>query len=110
MAPVSTLGLKCPACQKNSKKAGAWPATLKVRALAHRDFGPVVVCETDRLLCSRPRMAKLIELSIIIGLIAVPARASRQKNPRKGLRKVVINMLILECCYMLAMRFLHGRI
>jgi hypothetical protein len=55
-------------------------------------------------------MSKLIELSILIATIAIPARASRQKDPHVGLRKMVINMVIFEGCYMLAMRFLHGRI
>jgi hypothetical protein len=54
-------------------------------------------------------MSKLIELSIIIALIAIPARAARQKNPRLGLRKMIINMLIFEVFYVFSMRFLHGR-
>ncbi len=54
-------------------------------------------------------MSKLIELSILFAVIAIPARASRLQDPRKGLRKMVINMLIFEGCYMLALRFLRGR-
>jgi hypothetical protein len=54
-------------------------------------------------------MSKLIELSIIIALIAVPARAARQKDPRKGLRQMLISMFLFEVFYVLAIRFLHGR-
>ncbi len=54
-------------------------------------------------------ISKIIELSIIIALIAIPARAARQKNPRLGLRKMIINMVIFEVFYVLALRFLHGR-
>jgi hypothetical protein len=54
-------------------------------------------------------IAKLIELSIIIAMIALPARAARQKDPRLGLRKLIINMLIFEVCYLLALRYLRGR-
>jgi hypothetical protein len=50
-----------------------------------------------------------MELSILIATIAIPARFSRMKDPSLGMRKVVIGMLIFEGCYMLAMRFLHGR-
>jgi len=55
-------------------------------------------------------MSKLIELSIIFATIAIPAIAARQKDPAKGLRKVVINMLLFELFYVFAIRFLHGRL
>ena len=54
-------------------------------------------------------MSKLIELSIIIATIAIPARAARMKNPALGLRRMVINMLLFEAFYVFAIRFLHGR-
>lgn len=55
-------------------------------------------------------MSKLILLSIIIAIIAVPARAARLPNPRKGLRKVVLQILLFEAFYAFALIFLYGRI
>ncbi len=54
-------------------------------------------------------MSKLLELSIIFATIAIPAHAARQKDPGKGLKKMVMNMLLFEAFYVFAMRFLHGR-
>jgi hypothetical protein len=42
-----------------------------------------------------PQMSKLILLSIIIAMITIP-RAARDKNPRQGLRKVVIGIIVAE--------------
>jgi hypothetical protein len=46
-------------------------------------------------------LKKLILLSIIIASIAIPARAARMKNPREGLRKMLIQMAIFEVIYLL---------
>ncbi len=54
-------------------------------------------------------MSKLILLSILIAMIGIPARAARQKNPRKALKSVVVQMLIFEAFYWFALRFLYGR-
>ena len=53
-------------------------------------------------------MQKLLLLSIIIGSIALPARAARIKNPRAGFRKVVIYMLMLDAFYLIVLRFLYA--
>lgn len=53
-------------------------------------------------------MKKLIELSVIIATLAIPARIARMKNPRKGFRKMVIYMLAFDAFYLFALRFLHG--
>ncbi len=53
-------------------------------------------------------MAKLIELSIIIATIAIPAFAARYKDPAYGLRRMIIMMLIFEAFYVFAMRYIHG--
>jgi hypothetical protein len=42
-------------------------------------------------------------------MIGIPARAARDKNPRKALKKVIVQMLIFEAFYLLALRFLYGR-
>lgn len=54
-------------------------------------------------------MGKLILMSIIIGIIAIPTRAAREPDLRKGLRKVVKQMLIFEVIYLFALRYLWGR-
>ena len=55
-------------------------------------------------------MSKLVLLSIVIATIALPARAARESSPRKGLRKVIIWMLVFEVFYVLALIFLFGRL
>ncbi|HEY2408695.1 MAG TPA: hypothetical protein VGI10_21970 [Polyangiaceae bacterium] len=52
-------------------------------------------------------MAKLLLLSIIIASIALPARAARDVNSRRGLRKVITLMLAFNLLYVLAIRFLY---
>ncbi len=53
-------------------------------------------------------MAKLILFSLLFGMIGIPARAAREKNPRNGLRKVVVQMLIFEALYLLALKYVYG--
>jgi len=54
-------------------------------------------------------MSKLILLSIIIAMIAIPARLAHEKSPRVGLKRVVVQMLIFEAFYIFALKFLYGR-
>jgi hypothetical protein len=55
-------------------------------------------------------MAKLLLLSIILGTIAVPVRAARQKNPQLGLKKALTGLAILNVCYLLAVWFVWPRL
>jgi hypothetical protein len=55
------------------------------------------------------RMSKLILLSLLIAMIGIPARAAREKNSRKALRKVIVQTLIFEIFYLFALRYLYGR-
>jgi hypothetical protein len=52
-------------------------------------------------------MAKLILLSVIIASIALPARAAKEQNPRRGLKKVITFVLVFNLLYVLAIRFLY---
>lgn len=45
-------------------------------------------------------MKKLILLSVIIAAIAIPARAAKMKDSRKGLRKTLIQMAIFNLIYL----------
>jgi hypothetical protein len=44
-------------------------------------------------------LKKLILLSVIIASIALPARAARLKNPKQGLKKALIQVLIFDAIY-----------
>jgi hypothetical protein len=54
-------------------------------------------------------MSKLILLSILIATIALPARAAREKNARRGLRKALVYMAIFNFFYLFSLLFLWGR-
>lgn len=55
-------------------------------------------------------MAKLLLLSIILGTIAVPARAARDPNPRRGLDKALRGLAIFNFVYMLALLLIWHRL
>ena len=57
----------------------------------------------------RPVMSKIILLSILFMSIALPARAAREKNPRKGLRKTIVYMTLFNLFYLFSLIFLYGR-
>lgn len=54
-------------------------------------------------------MSKLILMSILIGMIGIPARAAREKNPRKAVKRVIVQMLIFDAFYLFALSYLYGR-
>ena len=54
-------------------------------------------------------MSKLILISVIFAMIAIPAQAARDANPRRGLRKAVIRTLMFHAFYAFALIFLWGR-
>jgi len=54
-------------------------------------------------------MSKLILMSILFGIIGIPARAAREKNPKKALKKLIVQMLVFEAMYLFALLYLYGR-
>ncbi len=54
-------------------------------------------------------MSKLILISMIFALIAIPARAAREKNPRVGLKRAIILTLVFDALYAFALVFVWGR-
>lgn len=54
-------------------------------------------------------MSKLILMSIMIALVAIPAVASRDPDPRRGLKRAIIRVLVFEAFYAFALIFLWGR-
>ena len=55
-------------------------------------------------------MSKLILASAVIAMFVVPIQASKERNGRKALNKVVVQILIADALYLLALRFLWGRV
>ncbi|MDB4989425.1 MAG: hypothetical protein JWN04_4603 [Myxococcaceae bacterium] len=54
-------------------------------------------------------MSKLIALSIVLAMVAIPIRAASDPDPRQGLRRAVIQMLAFEAIYTFSMIYLWGR-
>jgi hypothetical protein len=50
-------------------------------------------------------MAKVILLSAVIAMVALPIRAAKEKNPRVGLKKALQYMIVFNVAYLLALRF-----
>ena len=55
-------------------------------------------------------MKKLLLASVLLAAIVFPVRAARLKNPRVGLRKAIINIMIFNLLYLFAVLFVWGRL
>lgn len=49
-------------------------------------------------------------MSLLISMMMIPARAAREPNPAKGLRKVVIQTIVFNVFYAFALIVLYGRL
>ena len=54
-------------------------------------------------------MSKLILISTVIATILIPARAARNRSPRMGLKKAIIQTLLFDVWYCFALVYLWGR-
>jgi hypothetical protein len=54
--------------------------------------------------------AKLLLISILFMSIIIPARAAVAKDPRRGLKKALINMVLFNLFYVLALTYLYPRL
>jgi hypothetical protein len=54
-------------------------------------------------------MSKLLLMSFILATIVIPARAARDSNARRGLKKAITQMLCFQLFYAFAVMFLWGR-
>jgi hypothetical protein len=52
-------------------------------------------------------MAKLLLLSCVIAIIAIPMVTARVKSPRRGLQLTVILITIFNLLYVFAIRFIY---
>ena len=55
-------------------------------------------------------MAKLLLVSILFALIALPSLAARDPNPRRSLKKALLWFAGFNCVYLLAVRYLYVRL
>jgi hypothetical protein len=53
---------------------------------------------------------KLLLLSIVITMIALPIMTAREANPRRALTKTVVLMLAFNVLYLVGIRFLLPRL
>ena len=54
--------------------------------------------------------AKFILISILFMSIIIPARAASAKDPRKGLKKALVQMTVFNLLYVLAITYLYPRL
>ena len=54
--------------------------------------------------------SKLLLLSIVISMLAIPILAARDASPRRGLRKAVVLFLAYSAFYVLLIRFVYPRL
>lgn len=55
-------------------------------------------------------MGTILLLSIMIGAIAIPVRAAKVKDPRRGLKKALTQVAIFNLMYLFFLLYLYGRI
>ena len=55
-------------------------------------------------------MAKLLLVSILIAMIALPALAARDPNAQRGLKKTLVWFLAFNVFYLFAIRYLYLRL
>jgi len=54
-------------------------------------------------------MAKLVLMSIVIGMIVVPVTAAREKDARRGFQRLVLTIIIFNLLYVFVVRFIYPR-
>jgi len=55
-------------------------------------------------------MAKLLLLSTVISMIAVPVMMSRMKSARRGLQWTLIVIVVFNLLYVVMIRFIYPRL
>jgi hypothetical protein len=52
-------------------------------------------------------MAKLLLLSVMIMMVAIPVLAARDRSPKRGLQKTILFVVLFNIFYVLALRYLY---
>jgi hypothetical protein len=47
-------------------------------------------------------------VSIVVAIVALPALAARDRNPRRGLRRAVVSLLAFTCLYVAYVTLVHA--
>ena len=55
-------------------------------------------------------MQKLILLSVIIMAMVIPIRATRHPNPKQGLKRALIQMVLFDFFYLFLLLYVWGRV
>jgi hypothetical protein len=55
-------------------------------------------------------MASALLFSILVATVVIPARAAGDKNARRGLRRAVIQMLVFQFLWVLAVAYEYPRL
>jgi hypothetical protein len=55
-------------------------------------------------------VAKALLLSVVIGLVAVPAWCAREPNPMRALKRAVFFTFVLNVGYLIALRYVLPRL
>lgn len=55
-------------------------------------------------------MAKLILLSALIALVALPVQAARDPHPARGMRRTLVMLVVFNFFYLFAVRVILPRI
>lgn len=55
-------------------------------------------------------MRALLLMTILIATAAIPIWAARHPDPRRGLRRAVLGMIVFSVLYTLACAYLYGRL
>lgn len=62
------------------------------------------------LLVKMTAAAKILLISILIMSIIIPARAAAAADPRRGLRSALVQMVLFNLFYVLAITYLYPRL
>ncbi len=52
----------------------------------------------------------LLLVSILFANVAIPIWAARDRRPRRGLKKVIVSMLLFDLAYLVALLVLYPRL
>lgn len=55
-------------------------------------------------------LRKLLLVSILFANVAIPIWAARERNPGRGLKKVIVSMLLFDLVYLAALVAIYPRL
>lgn len=55
-------------------------------------------------------MAKLVLMSALFALAIIPALASRDRRPRRGLKVALLGVVVFNLVYLMALLFIYPKI